>query len=189
MANDDTILSRAEFDPRLPMYFMLQAQFGLLVSIIGIPLMPIWLLLGRGIHRRQYENLECVLTDRALKVKRGVLIKVQKSIPLDKITDLALTEGPILRYLGLCSLAIETAGGGQTASTGQAALPGVSNAETFRDLVLAQRDRIALGERPSAAPTAAAKGDPSLDGAVLADIRDTLARIERLIDERSSRID
>jgi putative membrane protein len=193
MRAPDPILLRAEFDRRLPVYFMLQAQLLMLCTVVTIPLMPIWLLLARGLHRRQYESLRCELTARAHTVRRGVLLKVQQSIPLDKITDLALYEGPLLRRLGLCSLRIETAGGGQAAATGQAMLPGVVDAEAFRDRVLAQRDAVVLDGAGAtaatlevAAHTPAASAAPSAGAeSVLMEIRDTLRRIEERLAARS----
>ena len=98
----EKILRKVEFDPRLPHYFLLQSSFGLLVSFIGIPLLPFWLLgLGQYVHRRQFEAMEAELTERSLNVRRGFLFRTQKNVPLDKITDLAVNEGPILRKLGL----------------------------------------------------------------------------------------
>ena len=168
----ENILASAKFDARLPTYFLLQALFVLLVSIIGIPLIPVWAIIGLGVHKKQYDSLGCDLTERSLNIRRGFLFKVQKNIPLDKITDLAVNEGPVLRYFGLCSLKIETAGGGQGDSMGQAALPGVVAALEFRDKVLDQRDLV-TGGAPVSAPAA-----PSED-AVMVDIRDTLRRIEK----------
>ena len=66
-------------------------------------------------------------------------------VGLDKITDLAVLEGPLLRHFGLCSLKIETAGGGEGSSMGQAGLPGIVDALEFRDKVLEQRDLVAGG--------------------------------------------
>ncbi|MEZ5977483.1 MAG: PH domain-containing protein [Planctomycetota bacterium] len=144
MARRETVLRRAEFDPRLPTYFLIQALFGMTVTIVFLPVALVWLFVGPAIHRKQYENLSCELTDRALHVKRGFLFRVQQNIPLDKITDLSLAEGPILRRFGLCALRIETAGGGQATSMGQAMLFGVVDAEEFRDAVLEQRDAVVL---------------------------------------------
>ncbi len=180
---DDPILLEARFDPRLEHYFLLQTMAGLLVSFIGIPVMPFWFFLGRAIHKRQYEALECELTERTLNVRKGFLFRVQKNVPLDKITDLALREGPILRWLGLCSLTIETAGGGAGTATGQAGLVGVMDAIDFRDAVMAQRDKVVHGvgtSAPQPAP-AIATGDRE----VLTDIRDSLGRIEGLLRDKA----
>ena len=181
------ILQRAEFDARLPSYWLLLSAIGIAATIIGIPFLLIWLLgLGQYIHRRQYESLEAELTDRSLNIRRGFLFRTQKNIPLDKITDLAVNEGPLLRYLGLCSLGVETAGGGANTAMGQAHLPGVVEAEKFRDAVLAQRDRVTESGRgpvaggeatPLASSVAGAGSDPD----ALNDIRDSLMRIEGLL--------
>ena len=183
MPMTDSALVKAQFDRRLMSYYMLQAQFVLLASVVGIPLMPIWLLLGHGLHRRQWQNLGCELTGRTLNVRRGVIVKVQQSIPLDKITDLALYEGPLLRAFGLCSLRIETAGGGQASATGQAMLPAVVDAEAFRDAVLTQRDRVVLeGAGSGLAVDDGTRGARAVSGdPVLAEIRDTLVRVEALL--------
>jgi putative membrane protein len=177
---NETILASAEFDKRLPTYYLLQTLFVLLVTCIGIPLLPLWAIFGRIVHKKQYDSLGCDLTERSLNIRRGFLFKVQKNIPLDKITDLAVNEGPVLRYFGLCSLTIETAGGGQGSNMGQAMLPGVVDALGFRDKVLNQRDLVSGGA--TAAPSA-----PKTSGndEVLVDIRDTLQRIEKSLESRS----
>ncbi|MEO0652101.1 MAG: PH domain-containing protein [Planctomycetota bacterium] len=181
MPEDDVILQRAEFDPRLVTYFHLQILTPLVLGVFTIPIAILWGIFGRAFHRRQYERLSCALTPRGLVLRRGVLVRVQKSVPLDKITDLALSEGPLLRALGLCSLTVETAGGGQTTNTGQAILPGVANAEAFRDAVIAQRD--AIVGAPSAAVPAAA-GLEASDARTLDEIRDAVLRIEKLLEQR-----
>ena len=172
----DQAIGAAEFDKRVIDYFWLQALFLLLVSFAGIPLIPIWLIAGRALHKKQYENLSCELTERSLNLRKGVLIKVQKNIPLDKITDLGVNEGPLLRHFGLCSLMIETAGSAQ-GSTGH--LFGVIDPLEFRDRVLAQRDLVTSNSGAQAAAPAAAN-----DG-VLVEIRDTLQRIEKSLVDRS----
>jgi putative membrane protein len=170
----DRILKRAAFDARLPTYYLFVSCFTLLVSFIGIPLLPFWVLgLGQYVHRRQYESLESELTARTLNLRSGFLFRTQKNIPLDKITDLTVNEGPVLRRLGLCALRVETAGN----AMGQAHLPGVIDAVAFRDAVLRQRDLVtaAQASAPAQTPT---------EGATLTEIRDALVRIERLLAER-----
>lgn len=181
MAPRDQVLLRAEFDPKLETYFLLQALLVLTFTLIGVVLVPLWVLLARGLHRRQYEALSCELTTRSLNVRRGVLFKVQQNIPLDKVTDLAVYEGPLLRMLGLCSMRIETAGGGQAAASGAAFLAGMKNLDAFRERVLAQRDSIVLGDE--GAPQALAddgvrRRAPGTADEVLVEIRDALLRIE-----------
>ncbi len=190
MGTETVIVEEARFDPRLPKYYLLQTVLVLFLCIITIPLIPIWLVVGWGFHKRQYDALSCELTSRSLNIRRGVIFKVQKNIPLDKITDLAVNEGPLLRYLGLCSLQIETAGGGQGSAMGQAILSGVMDALEFRDKVLTQRDRVTQGtlDAPVGAGAQATSFVPETDTAagstVLVEIRDTLQRIEQQLKER-----
>ena len=174
----DRILRRVQFDERLPRYFLIMSVFGLTISVIGIPLIPFWILgLGQYVHRRQYDSLESELTERTLNIRKGFLFRTQTNVPLDKITDLALNEGPVLRRLGLCTLSVETAGGGAGTSMGQAQLTGVVDAIGFRDAVMRQRDLVVGGAAALAAPVQA--GDPG--EATLTEVRDVLVRIERLL--------
>tara|TARA_R110002072_G_scaffold302678_3_gene487239 strand:- start:1459 stop:2061 length:603 start_codon:yes stop_codon:yes gene_type:complete len=181
----DPILLRAEFDERLPKYWLLMSSIGIAATFIGIPFLLVWLLgFGQWVHRRQYEALEAELTGRSLNIRRGFLFRTQKNVPLDKITDLAVNEGPVLRYLGLCALGVETAGGGGGTSMGHAQLPGVVNATRFRDAVLAQRDLVTTsGPSASSQP---ASGALTSNEAALNEMRDSLKRIEGMLERRFS---
>lgn len=104
------ILTIAEFDPRLRKYVLISVSIVLAVTIVGILLLPFWLIFGKKYINRYYDALECVLTTRALHFKKGIWFQTERSIPLDKIQDLTFQEGPFLRYFGLSTLKIETAG-------------------------------------------------------------------------------
>jgi len=75
---------------------------------------------------------------KALRIDKGVLFKSRKSIPLDKITDLELVQGPLLRVLNMWTIKV------QTASTGsqmpEATLVGTIDPERVRDEILTARD-------------------------------------------------
>jgi putative membrane protein len=121
--------------------------------------------------------MKCVLTKKTLQVGKGALTRLEKTVPLDQITDLGLVQGPIMRLLGLEALSVETAG--QSSDGALAKLIGIVDTRQFRDAVLTQRDalvtELANIERPSVEVSTA--GTPSSDE-VLCDIRDTLHRIE-----------
>ncbi len=134
------VLRQAEFNPDVRKYWLLGGTFSLLVTIIGIPLLPFWWLLGLWVTGRYLDRMECTLTRRNLIVRKGLLVRVEKTIPLDKITDLGMIQGPLMRAFDVHALSIETAG-----STSQGALVklhGIKDVETFRDTVLEQRDRM-----------------------------------------------
>ena len=77
------------------------------------------------------------LTDKALLVEKGIWFKSRKTIPLDKITDLELVQGPLLRVFGMWIIKIQTAG---TASqTPVAMLLGMIEPEQIREEILAAK--------------------------------------------------
>ncbi len=50
----------------------------------------IWLPLGTYFTRRYLSRMECYLTGTDLKVNKGMFVRVEKTIPLEKITDLGI---------------------------------------------------------------------------------------------------
>jgi putative membrane protein len=166
------ILRDAEFDPRVCTYWLLSGALIMLVCVVTIPLIPFWFIFGRMITGKFLDRISCTLTEQTLIVKKGLFNRIEKTIPLEKITDLALKQGPIMRRMGLNSLSVETAGasGSQSALV---ALIGIVDTVEFRDTVLAQRD-----QQNSAKSQAGSASTQSLEGDVLNDIRDTLKRIE-----------
>ena len=152
-----------EFDRKVIVYWGLAAMGGMAVSIIGIPLAILWLLLGWIVHKKQFENLSCELTDRSINLRMGWLFKKQQNIPLDKLTDVSIHEGPILNFFGVVRMQFETAGAQPFMLTGVKDGPG------FRDLVLKQRDSLSTLSGMS--------GQTSQSNDVLVEIRDILQQI------------
>lgn len=171
----EAVLEEAEFNRKVRSYWLLSGTIVCIVTVFGIVLLPIWLIVGNYITERYLKNMSCVLTDRSLKVGKGILVRQEKTVPLDKITDLGIVEGPIMRYLDLQALKVETAGGSSPGALVQ--LVGVVDARGFRDRVLQQRDRVAAAALPNAA--APALPAAPADNGVLVEIRDALLRIEK----------
>lgn len=134
------VIEKAEFNPNVRKYWLLNGGFALLVTIIGIPLIPLWYLLGMWITGRYLSRMECILTQKTLIVRKGVLNRVEKTVPLEKITDLGLMQGPLMRLWNLHALTVETAG--QSGPGSLVKLHGIMDVEEFRDTVLTQRDRL-----------------------------------------------
>ena len=174
-------LLEAQFNPKVKTYWLLSGTVVCIFTVIGIPLLLIWIPLGLLFTGRYLEAMNCVLTDKNLKVSKGVLNRVEKTVPLDKITDVALRQGPIMRALGLEALSVETAG--QSSQGALVMLVGVENAREFRDSVLAQRDKANESEVDAIAESEGAneKGH----GPVLFEIRDALLRIEKALGKSS----
>jgi len=80
-------------------------------------------------------------------MRKGMLNKTEKTVPLEKITDVSLSQGPIMRLWGLHKISIETAG---TNQVGQAflSITGIKDTISFRNAVFEQRE-IFLNQRKS----------------------------------------
>lgn len=134
-------LVKAEFDPRIKTYVYVTGILIFTITIAGILLLPFWLIFGRMYINRYFNSLYCELTTRALHFKKGVWFQIERTIPLDKIQDLTFREGPVLRYWGLSTLKVETAG--QSAqNSSDMSLIGIIDSRNFREQVLEQRDEI-----------------------------------------------
>jgi putative membrane protein len=151
-----------------------------IASLFGILLLPLVIPIALWAIRRYHERLEVVLTQRDLQVRRGVLTHEEKTIPLEKITDLVLVEGPLMRLFGVKGLGVETAG--QSAGGALVRITGIEDVEDFRDAVLEQRDRVSENEEDPPTPGPASPNTDLLG--VLTAIRDTLERIEKRLPEK-----
>jgi len=189
-------LRRARFEAAAIRYHTLKFTIALapvliiLGVIVAIPTMGIGLVLllvpvaaffaARAYYRVYFDKLECTLTERHLFVGRGILFRQEKAIPLDRITDMSMNQGPLLRYLDLEAMGVETAGQSGGASGGALVrLVGIAGSREFRAAVLEQRDRVSSHQ---AAPHEGGSGEPAPGDSrtveLLTEIRDGLARIE-----------
>ncbi len=133
---------RTRFNPLIRPYLVLNVGFSLLVTIVGIPFAILWFLgIGQWWARHYFDKLECELTPRALRYRKGIFVTVEKTIPLENIQDVTFIEGPLLKRFNLSILKFETAGH----SAGQAndmKLIGIIDAHDFRAQILAARDEM-----------------------------------------------
>ena len=173
----------AEFDPKLKTYWLAEQLIVLTSMIVGIPFIPFWIPIGRKLCRKRFASLECKLTNTSLIVKKGHLFRTERTIPLDKIQDLSLHTGPLLNYLGLCKLRVETAGQSSKGAS-EADLTGLVNAEFFRDRVLMQRDVVA-SQQAHPHQTIQAGMTQETTEQLLRDIRDSLRHIQRHLEDSS----
>ena len=172
--SEETIIRTAEFNPKVRTYWLLSGALVLTVIVVGIPLLLLWFPFGRMVTQRYLDRMDCVLTNKALKVSKGILVRTEKTIPLEKITDMGMVQGPLMRRLGLHTLTVETAG--QSGQGALVSLTGIVEARSFREAVLAQRE--AISSHGTSVTSDAMTPAPSDDNSVLLEIRDSLLRIE-----------
>ena len=173
------IIQQAVFNPKVKNYWLMGGTITLFVTLIGIPLLPIWWLLGMWVTGRYLDHMDCTLTRRSLIVRKGLFVRVEKTIPLDKITDLGMIQGPLMRAFGIHAISIETAGSPSEGALVK--LHGIVDVEKFRDRVLEQRDGMMEKADTAPAPSrpAVSSGDVVADSRVvdlLTEIRDELRK-------------
>lgn len=178
---DERILWEAKFNEKVTTYWLLNGMIILAVSIVGICLLPVWYFVGKELTNRYLSTYRCTLTNRSLKFSRGWLVRVEKTVPLDRITDLGLLQGPIMRMLDIEALSIETAG--QSAVGALLRVAGIEDGRAFRDAVLDQRDRV-VGSQEDAAESVADSPSSDATTQALRDIHETLLRIESKLADR-----
>ena len=180
-SSDGPILWEAEFNPRVRTYWLLSGALILTVTVFGVALLPFWFLLGNYFTGRYLSHMRCRLTPKSLEVAKGMFVRVEKTVPLDKITDVGLVHGPIMRHFDLRALSVETAG--QSSAGALVKLVGIEDTEGFRAAVLAQRDRVVETLEGSAVQALPQPRGDADQYDVLVAIRDALVRIESKLGE------
>jgi membrane protein YdbS with pleckstrin-like domain len=117
---------------------VLDLGLGSLGSVLAL-LWVAWL--GRWLPRRQVEALRYRLDGSTLRIDSGVYFLRRKAIPLDRITALVLVQGPLMRWMGIWGLKVQTGGAGLGAAG--AILLGLKEPEKVRDVILQARAQLA----------------------------------------------
>ena len=181
MADNEEVILNATFDRNVRTYWLISGTIVMTLVVVTIPLIPIWLAIGYWATERYLQNMSCILTNRSLKLRKGIFVRTEKTVPLDKITDLGFVQGPVMRALGLESISVETAG--QSGPGSLVSVTGIENARGFRDRVLEQREIYLhdsdAGKAERSSPSGTTEASDSLSVKLLTEIRDTLLRIEK----------
>ncbi len=136
----ERVIFEATFNPAVKTYWLLSLLLVSSITIVGIPFLIISIPLFFLISGKILTAMSAVVTERKLVVKRGVFNKEEKSIPLEKITDVAMVQGPLMRLFNLYRLSFETAG--QSAQGALVSLIGINDADAFRETILSQKDKL-----------------------------------------------
>lgn len=179
MENQNTILKKGVFNPAFETYIFLIVIFYLFVSVIGIIIIPFWLCgLGQWLSRKFFKTLKCELSEKNLYFSKGMIIHIEKTIPLENIQDVSFFGGPILRSFGLTFIRVETAGGGGHHGSNVMSIPALEDAEEFKNMVLLQREKV-IKEKRSVVTTG------GNDTAILQEIKNELVEIKNLLAKKN----
>ena len=105
----------------------------------------------------QYELRWYIVTDRSLRIRRGVWEVEELTMTFANIQEIRVQAGPVQKLLGLADVEVHAAGGGAVGKHGEqrshkALFEGVDNANTIRDLLverLREYREMGLGEKPN----------------------------------------
>ena len=179
---NNLVLKSASFDPKVQQYWMLMATFFSVLALVTIPLLPIVLAIVWLVGGRILAAMSAQLLTQKLVVKRGIFFKEEKSIPLEKITDVGLSQGPIMRMFGLYRLSFETAG--QSGHGALVSLLGVENASEFREAILEQKDNLTANTPAKSSNEEAPQSQLELIRALTYSVKNIENMLVTLLDEK-----
>ena len=133
--------------------------------------------------RLDYEMRWYMLSDRAIRIREGIVTVREKTIALANVQNLAIRQGPLQRLLGIADVEVKTAGGGGASSEMQgkkrgaepmhvAYFRGVDNAEEIRDLV---REGVRVQRNAGLGDPDEVEPSPTMDDAVAELLREARA--------------
>ena len=176
------ILKSASFDPKVKQYWMTTACLFSALALVTIPLIPVVLIIVWLVAGKILAAMSAQLLTQKLVVKRGILFKEEKSIPLEKITDVGLSQGPLMRLFGLYRLSFETAG--QSGHGALVSLLGVVNASEFREAILEQKDNLAAQAPAKSSNAESPKNQLELIRALTYSVKNIEQMLSTLLDEK-----
>lgn len=170
----ERVIFEATFNPAVKTYWLLSLLLVSSITIVGIPFLIISIPLFFLISGKIMAAMSAVVTERKLVVKRGVFNKEEKSIPLEKITDVAMVQGPLMRLFNLYRLSFETAG--QSAQGALVSLIGINDADAFRETILSQKDKLLINNSTFPKEKVDENGDLKI-------LIESVKRIEQLLEK------
>jgi hypothetical protein len=115
---------------------LLQGEFDVPWGLLLGPALLILVYLALWAPPRRYRAWGYGLDGEELQVRRGVWTRVHTLVPLDHVQHIDVSQGPLERAVGICSLVLHTAG----TLHSQIVVPGLTreSAERIRDEIRAR---------------------------------------------------
>jgi len=173
------VVARAD-DPTVTFWVTVGETLGVL-SVVGSAAVSL------AVLRLDYEQRWYAVTDRALRIREGVLTVREQTLTFANVQQVGVRQGPLQRLLGVADVHVSTAGGGGGAkghdgSVGpnlhEGTLRGVADAPAIRDLIRArvrQHRDAGLGDPDDPTPPAS----PAL--AAVAELHEEVRALRRVL--------
>jgi hypothetical protein len=160
-----------------PAYFTGAATMG--IFVLAILLFATW-------TRLYYQSMSYELHEDEMRWRRGVWFRTTGIVPYNRITNLDIRQGPVMRGLGISSISIQTAG-----YSGQAApeirIEAIEHAEELREMIRAMVRRCSSqGDGTGQAEPGARPEVPPATGSMASNILmlDELRKIRILLEQQ-----
>lgn len=173
---EPAVILKAKINPKVANYWLMSTVLVMTLTVVGIPLLLIVYPLTRYLIHRHLKHVECILTERSVIIRKGIFTKTEKTVLLDKITDVSLTQGILMRHWKLHKIAIETAGGNQM---GEAFLnvTGIEDTLAFRSAIFEQKEKMQCRDSDSPKDTAT---KPTVDASVTELLQELLKSVRHI---------
>jgi membrane protein YdbS with pleckstrin-like domain len=125
-----------------------------------------------------YQSILYHLTPTEMTWRRGVWFRQTGIVPYNRITNVDIIQGPVMRYFGISDLRIQTAGYSAQPQA-EIKLMGIEEPEPLRELIMAQ----VRGQAPVAAATGGAETSGE-EGDVIAELRAIRRLLEGMAGEK-----
>lgn len=94
-----------------------------------------------AIHLR-YETMWYVMTDRSLRIRRGIWIIKETTITFENVQNIKVSQGPVQRAFKIADVVVETAGGSAgpngTTVANVGVIEGVADGQRIRDAIMSR---------------------------------------------------
>jgi membrane protein YdbS with pleckstrin-like domain len=127
-----------------------------------------------------YKSVVYHLNTTEMTWKRGVWFRKTGIVPYNRITNVDIVQGPVMRLFGISNLKIQTAGYSGSNSSSEISIEGIVEPEPLRTLIM----DFVRGATPSPAATGGAVEKVPQNADLAALIRE-VAAIRKLLEEKS----
>ena len=146
-----------------------------IATLTGVVVVPVFIPFYWLWYKPRYREFHSIeLSERSVNIRKGVIFRNEIYVPLDRITDVTVSQGPLMRWAGVYGIKIESAG--QTTPDGGANMVVDRDPRTFREAVLDRAEAVKSGEVSATQRESSDTEFPQEQ--LLTEIRDILKRIE-----------
>jgi membrane protein YdbS with pleckstrin-like domain len=139
---------------------------------LGIVVYAIW-------AKLYYKSMWYELHEDEMRWKRGVIFRRTGIVPYNRITNIDIRQGPVMRGLGISTLSIQTAGYSGSAQA-EIRIEGIVRAEELRELIRGMVRTCSGGDGTGTGEPAATGAQRTTDQLILAELKAIRELLEKI---------